>query len=135
MPCGQQIHTIDPETNRGPWTFDETVDCADFQIQISEDIPEILPGLASTFCENNQAVRPINPEVIRLLALDTADLNSDTPSTLLKISTIQVDPTNKQALVFVQLGDGEFVMGLYLLLARDADGTWRVRDRMQVYIS
>lgn len=131
---GSDRYAIDPDTNQGYWRRGEALDCDSFESILLRDMPTIVPEIIPAFCALNRTSRPINPEVITLLALDVTTKDSLTATHFLKLSSIQTDSQKTQALVFVQLQDGDVFRGTYLLLTHE-DGLWNVRYDWETYIS
>jgi hypothetical protein len=129
-----RIDAIDSETNQGLWRRDTPLNCDSLQTSLMRDMPTIVPEIIPAFCDRNRTIRPINPEVIKLLSLEIEDWETPGSHHMLKVSSIQVDPQQRQALVFVEVQDGDVFRGTYLLLVHD-HGVWRVLYDKQVYIS
>jgi hypothetical protein len=119
------IDAVAPTTNVGGYgrTY-ASDDCAGLQTMVMNRQPALKPDLIPAFCQANDVSRPVNPEVIRQLGLETRTL---TQGDTVRLSSIQTDGAKTQALVFVQVQDGDFMREVYLFLIQK-DGTWSVQD-------
>jgi hypothetical protein len=129
-----RIDAIDSETSQGLWRRNTTLNCESLQTSLMRDMPTILTEIIPAFCDRNRTIRPVNPEIIKLLSLEIEDWETPGSHHMIKVSSIQVDTQKLQALVFVEIQDGDVFRGTYLLLVHDHD-LWRVLYDKQVYIS
>jgi hypothetical protein len=129
-----RIAVIHKDTSRGYTGNRDTMDCSGLERFLSTEMPEMDRALVSGFCAANDRSRPIDPAVIQAAGLELADWNAPELTSMLRLSSVQLDSTRSQALVFVDVRDGDFSRGVFLLLTKK-DGRWRVQYSTQVYIS
>jgi hypothetical protein len=119
-----RIHAIVPTTNTGGFSEGRNADdCAGLQTVLVSHMPMIIPDIIPAFCQTNEISRPVNVEVIQQLGLEIRDFEQ---GNTIRLSSIQTDAAKSQALVFVQVQDGDFAREVYLLLIQK-DGKWSVR--------
>jgi hypothetical protein len=120
-----RIHAIVPTTNSGGFGAGRNADdCAGLQTALVSHMPMIIPDIVPAFCQTNEISRPVNAEVIQRLGLEIRNFGR---GNTIRLSSIQTDAAKSQALVFVQVHDGDFAREVYLLLFHE-DGEWAVRD-------
>ena len=122
------------ETNRGDGPGDQTIDCAMTEPYLLLEMPTIKEEVIPAFCALNQTSHPINPAVLDLLAFEIHDSKAPAPSTMVRVSSIQIDSHKTQALVFADYQNSEFLYGAYFLLINH-NGTWTVLYEVLAYIS
>jgi hypothetical protein len=108
-------------------------DCPESKL-LKNQMPEINEDLISMFCINTATAHSISPELVNTLSLAIIQPHDAHVSEFFHVSSIQVDTTHRQALVFVEVRKGDTRRGAYLLLQREND-TWTVLYDIQMYIS
>jgi hypothetical protein len=124
----RHIDAVAPTTNFGGFGRAHAAnDCEGLQTWLMNYMPAMKPDLVPAFCQTNDISRAVNPKVIQRLGLETRTLSQgDT----IQVSSIQTDATKTQALVFVQIQDGDFMRETYLFLTQK-EGTWTVQVEHQ----